>query len=81
MRCFRIDRTRHRLSAKPGANAAHVDADEIEIARAVHEALNAFASHDARKAESVRLRYFASLAIGEAVDLVGEWVRVLRRVE
>jgi RNA polymerase sigma factor (sigma-70 family) len=57
-----------------------VDADEIEIAApgakddellAVHEALDALATHDARKAELVKLRYFAGLSIDEAADVLG----------
>ena len=39
---------------------------------AVHEALDALAAHDARKAELVKLRYFAGLTLEEtavALDL------------
>ncbi len=38
---------------------------------AVHEALDALAAHDARKAELVKLRYFAGLTIGEAAEVLG----------
>ena len=80
MRRILIDRARRKLAAKHGANAEHVDADEIEIAAptpkddellAVHEALDALAAHDARKAELVKLRYFAGLTIEEAADVLG----------
>ena len=80
MRRILIDRARRKLAAKHGANAEHVDADEIEIAAptekddellAVHEALDALATHDARKAELVKLRYFAGLTIEEAAEVLG----------
>ena len=80
MRRILIDRARRKLAAKHGANAEHVDADEIEIAAptdkddellAVHEALDTLAAHDARKAELVKLRYFAGLTIDEAADVLG----------
>lgn len=80
MRRILIDRARRKLAAKHGAGAEHVDVDDIEIAAsgekedellAVHEALDAFAAHDARKAELVKLRYFAGLTIEEAADALG----------
>ncbi len=80
MRRILIDRARRKLAAKNGAGAEHVDADEIEIAAptpkddellAVHEALDALAAHDARKAELVKLRYFAGLSIDEAAAVLG----------
>jgi RNA polymerase sigma factor (TIGR02999 family) len=80
MRRILIERARRKLAAKNGAGAEHVDADEIEIAApapkddellAVHEALDALAAHDARKAELVKLRYFAGLSIDEAADVLG----------
>lgn len=80
MRRILIDRARRKLAAKHGANAEHVDADDIEIAAptpsddellAVHEALDALAAHDSRKAELVKLRYFAGLTIEEAADVLG----------
>ena len=79
MRRILIERARRKLAAKHGAGAEHVDADDIEIAApskddellAVHEALDALAAHDARKAELVKLRYFAGLTIDEAADVLG----------
>lgn len=80
MRRILIERARRKLAAKHGGGAEHVDADEVEIAApaekddellAVHEALDALAAHDARKAELVKLRYFAGLTIEEAVDVLG----------
>jgi RNA polymerase sigma factor (TIGR02999 family) len=79
MRRILIDRARRKLAARHGAGAEHLDADEIEIAApgkddellAVHEALDQLAAHDARKAEVVKLRYFAGLSIDEAADVLG----------
>ena len=80
MRRILIERARRKLAAKHGANAEHVDVDDIEIAAptpkddellAVHEALDALDAHDARKAELVKLRYFAGLTIEEAAEVLG----------
>ena len=80
MRRILIDRARRKLAAKNGAGAEHVALDEIEIATpsekedellAVHEAIDALAAHDARKAELVKLRYFVGLTIEEAADVLG----------
>ncbi len=79
MRRILIERARRKLSVKHGANAEHIVADDIEIAApieiddellAVHEALDALAAHDARKAELVKLRYFAGLTIEEAAEVL-----------
>ena len=80
MRRILIERARRKLAARHGAGAEHVDADDIEIAAptekddellAVHEALDRLAAHDPRKAELVKLRYFAGLSIDEAADVLG----------
>ncbi len=79
MRRILIDRARRKLAARHGARAEHVDVDEIDIAApgkddellAVHEVLDALAAHDSRKAELVKLRYFAGLSIDEAADVLG----------
>ena len=80
MRRILIERARRKLAARHGANAEHVDADDIEIAAptqkddellAIHDALDKLAAHDARKAELVKLRYFAGLSIDEAADVLG----------
>ena len=80
MRRILIERARRKLAARHGAGAEHMDADDIEIAAptpkddellAVHEALDALAAHDPRKAELVKLRYFAGLSIDEAADVLG----------
>lgn len=80
MRRILVERARRKLAAKNGAGAEHVDADDVEIAApttkndellAVHEALDALAAHDPRKAELVKLRYFAGLSIDEAAEVLG----------
>jgi RNA polymerase sigma factor (TIGR02999 family) len=80
MRRILIERARRKLAAKNGAGAELVQADEIEIAAptekdeemlAVHEALDALAVHDERKAELVKLRYFVGFTIEEAAEVLG----------
>ena len=80
MRRILIDRARRKLAAKHGGGAKHVDVEEVEIAApiekedellAVHEALDALAAHDPRKAELVKLRYFVGLTIDEAAEVLG----------
>ena len=79
MRCILVDRARRRLAAKRGAGAERVDADEVDIPApapddqllAISEALEKFATRDARKAELVKLRYFAGLSFEEASVVLG----------
>ena len=80
MRRILIERARRKLAPKHGAGVELVNADEIEITApmaeddqilAVHEALDALAVHDARKAELVKLRYFVGLTIEEAAEVMG----------
>ena len=80
MRRILIDRARRKLAARHGGGQPRIEADEIEIAAptekddellAVHEALGQLAAHDPRKAELVKLRYFAGLTIDEAADVLG----------
>jgi len=79
MRRILIDRARRKLAARHGGGGERVDVDEVEIAApakddellAVHEALDKLSAHDARKAELVKLRYFAGLSIDEAADVLG----------
>jgi len=88
MRRILIERARRKLSAKHGANAEHLDANDIEIATpvekddellAVHEALTALEAHDARKAELVKLRYFAGLSFDEAAEILGISIPTAKR--
>jgi RNA polymerase sigma factor (TIGR02999 family) len=80
MRRILIERARRKLAARRGPGQERVDMDEIEIAAptekddellAVHEALDRLATHDARKAELVKLRYFAGLSFAETAEVLG----------
>jgi RNA polymerase sigma factor (TIGR02999 family) len=89
MRRILIERARRRMTAKRGGGAERVDADEVDIAAPVvddeallrlDEALEKYAAVDARKAELVKLRYFAGMnyeetaaALGIAVPTAKEW--------
>ncbi len=82
MRRILIDNARRKQAVRHGGGLRRTDLepDHLPIAGgapdeellAVHEALDALAAHDARKAELVKLRYFAGLTLEEtaaALDL------------
>lgn len=79
MRRILIDSARRRMAARNGGGAGRVNVDDVEIAApakdeemlAIHETLDALAAHDGRKAELVKLRYFAGLTIEEAAEVLG----------
>ncbi|MBL9170804.1 MAG: sigma-70 family RNA polymerase sigma factor [Verrucomicrobiales bacterium] len=79
MRRILVDAARRRLAAKRGGGADRVDADELEMAApapdeqllVVNEALEKFARVDARKAELVKLRYFAGMSFEDAATTLG----------
>ena len=79
MRRILVDRARRRLAAKRGAGEAGVDADPLDIPApapddqllAVNEALEKFATTEARKAELVKLRYFVGMTFEEAAGVLG----------
>jgi RNA polymerase sigma factor (TIGR02999 family) len=89
MRRILVERARSRLAIKRGSGAEPLDIDGLEIASPtaddeallrVHEAVERFALVDARKAELVKLRYFAgmtfveaALALGIAVPTAKQW--------
>lgn len=87
MRRILIDRARARLAVRRGAGAERVEVDTLEIAApaedeevlAVSEALDAFAKHDAQKAELVKLRSFAGFTIEETAELLGISVATAKR--
>ena len=88
MRRILVERARRKSTPKHGAGAEHCAVSGIEIAApvadgdellAVHEALDALAEHDARKAELVKLRYFAGLSFEEAADVLGVSVITAKR--
>ena len=79
MRRILIARARRKLAQRRGAGAAHLDANEVEIASpapddqllALNEALDRFAVMDPQHAELVKLRYFVGLKIEEAAEVLG----------
>lgn len=79
MRRILVDRARRRLAAKRGAGAERVDVAEVELpgpakdeqVLAMNDALERFAAVDPRKAELVKLRYFAGLTFEEAAPTLG----------
>lgn len=78
MRRILIDRARHRHAQRHGGGLERVNIDDFELAAprsddellGVHEKLESLAAHDARKAELVKLRYFAGLTIEEAAAVL-----------
>jgi RNA polymerase sigma factor (TIGR02999 family) len=79
MRRILIDRARRRAAARHGGGMERCDVDDFEIATparnddeilAVHDALDRLAEYDARKAELVKLRYFAGLTIEQAAAVL-----------
>ena len=87
MRRILVDRARRKQRAKHGGGQDHLDLDGLEIAApedsdellAVHDALDRLAAHDARKAELVKLRYFAGLTFEECAALLGVSVATAQR--
>ncbi len=79
MRRILIDRARSKRAERHGGGLERVDVDEVEIAAPVedselfelHESLDRFATLYPQKAELVKLRYFASLTLPEAAEVLG----------
>jgi len=80
MRRILVDRARRRLAGKRGAGVQHVVLDEVEIPSpiadddqllALSEVLEKFSDVDPRKAELVKLRYFAGMTFDEAAEALG----------
>jgi len=79
MRRILIERARHKRSAKGGGKLQRVELREENLAApgsdvdllALDEALDKLARHDQRKAELVKLRFFAGLTIREAAAALG----------
>ena len=79
MRRILIDRARRRNAARRGGGRTHVPFDDLELATswddprllAIDEALARFAQLEPKKAEFVRLRYFAGLQLDEAARVLG----------
>lgn len=76
MRRILVESAKRKQSLKRGGQLQRVDLDEDRIEAptrsidliALDEALNELAVHDPRKAELVKLRYFAGLTISQAAD-------------
>jgi RNA polymerase sigma factor (TIGR02999 family) len=70
MRRILVEHARHKRSAKAGGQLQRVELNDALLAVpsrnidlvALDEALNKLANHDSRKAELVKLRYFAAVA-------------------
>lgn len=88
MRRILVESARRKQRIKHGAGAEHCDLGGLEIAApvadgdellAVHEALDGLAAHDTRKADLVKLRYFAGLTFDETADALGISVPTAKR--
>ena len=79
MRRILIDRARHKRSLKAGGGFQRQDVAEVELGvagpdldlLALDEALEKLERQDPRKAELVKLRFFAGLTIEEAANALG----------
>jgi RNA polymerase sigma factor (TIGR02999 family) len=78
MRRILVDNARTRQSDKRGGRFQRAGIEQVEIAAeprsidliALDEALDELAVHDPRKAELVKLRFFAGLTLREAADVL-----------
>jgi len=79
MRRILIDKARRKKALRHGGELHRTEVDlgnltapaEDDELLAVNEALEKFAAQDRRKAELVKLRYFAGLTIGQAAEVLG----------
>jgi RNA polymerase sigma factor (TIGR02999 family) len=80
MRRILIDRARHKQTGKAGGGRRRLDLDDVEPALeegdgsrllALDEALRQFEAEDPRKAELVKLRFFAGLTAEQAAAALG----------
>src|SRR5215468_9643288 len=79
MRHILIDRARRKNRVRHGKGLVRVNLEDVDFASAtddetllrVDEALTKFAAEDPRKAELVKLRFFAGLSIPEAAEALG----------
>lgn len=89
MRRILIDHARRKHAARRGSGEAPVRADatgfdlaapgDSEEILLVNDALDALTQHDARKAELVKLKYFAGLTLEEAADTLAISHRTAKR--
>jgi RNA polymerase sigma factor (TIGR02999 family) len=79
MRRILVERARRKKSAKGGGQFDRIELDHKHLAVAapsidliaLDEALEELASRDARKAQLVKLRFFAGLSISQAAEALG----------
>src|SRR5262245_5056038 len=79
MRRILVEQARHKRSARGGGQFQRVELHDEQLAApsgnvdliALDEALSKLASHNGRKAELVKLRYFAGLTIQQAAAALG----------
>jgi RNA polymerase sigma factor (TIGR02999 family) len=79
MRRILIDHARRRRTVRHGGGKEHVPLEELSIAApaeddeliAIDEALEKLTTHNAQKAELVKLKYFAGLTTDEAAGVLG----------
>jgi RNA polymerase sigma factor (TIGR02999 family) len=90
MRRILIENARRKRAVRHGGDYAKVSANETGFDLAaptesddelllLNEALDAFAAHDARKAELVKQKYFVGLTLEEAADVLGISHRTAKR--
>jgi len=90
MRRILIDNARHKRAVRHGGELAKVSTDATGFDAAsptenseelllVNEALDALAIHDARKAELVKLKYFAGMTLEEIAEVQGVSLRTVKR--
>jgi RNA polymerase sigma factor (TIGR02999 family) len=90
MRRILVDNARRKRAIRHGGDLAKVSAsatgfdfaspsvDDEELLL-VHEALDALAAHDPRKAELVKQKYFVGMTLEEAADVLGISHRTAKR--
>lgn len=79
MRRVLVDRARRRMALKRGEGKEKLDFEELEIAApaeddrllALDDALGRFSELDPKKAELVKLRYFAGMTLEEVAEVLG----------
>jgi RNA polymerase sigma factor (TIGR02999 family) len=87
MRRILIDIARRKQAVRHGGGLHRTELDDLRLVAgapdeellSVHEALDALAAHDARKAELVKLRYFTGLTLEEAATVLGLSERTAKR--
>ncbi len=87
MRRILVDRARRRCAEKHGGRLERVVFDEVEVTLPasedvildVHDALHQLETHDAEKAQVVKLRFFVGLDYAEIATLLGVSEKTVQR--